>query len=103
MTNEQIDRLVAARNKITDVCLPDGVYVDTSDIDAVLRDVPQGQRPDVDALLGRTYQAERDRIAQQSVTLDTLADDIIAEMERDTAKLIETTRRIWRETEPIEY
>jgi len=54
MTDQQIDRLIAARNSMTDVCLPDGVYADTADIDALLRDVQPGQRNDVDRLLGRT-------------------------------------------------
>jgi hypothetical protein len=98
MTNEQIDRLIAARNRMTDVMVPDNVYIDTSDIDAVLSSVPLGERPDVDALLGRTYAAERarierlrqrnadaprptDRIVSAAVTLEELSDSIIAEME----------------------
>jgi hypothetical protein len=53
MTNEQIDHLIAARNAITDRT---DDYANTkalNHIDAVLRDIPVGQRRDVDALLGR--------------------------------------------------
>jgi hypothetical protein len=53
MNNEQIDHLIAARNAITDRTedYPNMRAVDH--IDAVLSDIPIGQRPDVDALLGR--------------------------------------------------
>ena len=53
MTPTQIDNLVAARAAITTA--PDLTHTPRAvdHIDAVLRDVPQGQRADVDALLGR--------------------------------------------------
>lgn len=53
MNDTQIDHLIGARNCITDRT---DEYIDlraVDHIDAVLRDVPPGQRPDVDALLGR--------------------------------------------------
>ena len=53
MTDEQIDHIIGARNRLTS--RPDGL-IDTravDHLDAVLRDVPAGQRNDVDLLLGR--------------------------------------------------
>lgn len=53
MNDEQINHLIAARNAITDRT---DEYINqraVDHIDAVLRDVPPGQRADVDALLGR--------------------------------------------------
>lgn len=54
LTDEHIDHLIGARNRITDVTAdyPDFRAVDH--IDAVLSVIPIGERPDVDALLGRT-------------------------------------------------
>ena len=51
MTDEQIDHLIGARNRLTGRRFIDSRAVDH--IDAVLRDVPAGQRNDVDLLLGR--------------------------------------------------
>jgi hypothetical protein len=91
MTDTQIALLIQARNKITDQMYPDDVYPDTSAIDALLAAVPLGSNREVDALLGRTYQAERarveaqrernataapvdGRIVAQAVTLEQIAD-----------------------------
>ena len=54
MNDTQINHLIAARNKITDVMIHDAISTDTADIDALLREVPAGQRNDVDLLLGRS-------------------------------------------------
>jgi hypothetical protein len=53
MTDEQIDQLIAVRNYQTNRRdeLTDWAQVDS--IDVLLRDVPPGQRNDVDLLLGR--------------------------------------------------
>lgn len=53
MTNDQIDHLVSARNAITDRTDKYQNMRAVDEIDAILRDVPPGQRADVDALLGR--------------------------------------------------
>lgn len=55
MTDEQIDHLITARNILTDQPIDYALirWSAVDHIDAVLRDVPPGQRADVDALLGR--------------------------------------------------
>jgi hypothetical protein len=66
MTNEQIGHLIAARNAITDRT-EDYINDRAADhIDAVLSDIPIGQRPDVDALLGR----RANYIPKQHMTID---------------------------------
>ena len=85
MTDQQIDRLIAARNNITDRIESDEYYQSTADIDALLRDVPPGTRNDVDRLLGRTC-----AVLPARVDYGLSA----AEVETD----LELTRRIWRET-----
>lgn len=74
LTDEQVDHLIGARNRITDVMSDFPDFAASDHIDFVLRDIPIGQRPDVDALLGRRSETD-----------------------------IELTRRIWRETEATEY
>ena len=54
MTDQQIDRLIAARNNITDRIESDEHDQHTAEIDALLREVAPGTRNDVDRLLGRT-------------------------------------------------
>ena len=80
MTDQQIDRLIAARNNITDRIESDEVDQHTAEIDALLRDVPPGTRNDVDRLLGRTC-AVLPKRADYGLETD-----------------LELTRRIWRET-----
>jgi hypothetical protein len=53
MNDTQIDHLIAARNAVTDRTEDYPNLRAVSYIDAVLSDIPIGQRPDVDALLGR--------------------------------------------------
>lgn len=53
LTNGQIGNLIAARNAITDITTEYPNWKAVDHIDAVLREVPVGQRPEVDKLLGR--------------------------------------------------
>jgi hypothetical protein len=109
MTNEQIDHLIAARNAITDRT---DEFIDmraVDHIDAVLRDIPISQRPDVDALLGR----RANYIAKPHVIIDAarakgeaMADAYHAHqcgVSAETQEMIDMTARIFAETEPIEY
>jgi hypothetical protein len=54
LTDEMIDHLIGARERMTNVTAdyPDRQAI--GHIDAVLRAISVGQRPDVDALLGRS-------------------------------------------------
>ena len=120
MNDTQINHLIAARNKITDVMIHDAISTDTADIDALLREVPAGTRNDVDLLLGRScaklparveydIEANRARIAAQRERLwnaAPVADRFVnpaVTLDEATQKLIETTRRIWNETEAEAY
>lgn len=62
-TTAQIDKLIARRNKLTNRRdgLTDSAVI--ARIDAQLRDVPPGQRNDVDLLLGRSCATLPDRSA----------------------------------------
>ena len=53
ITDKQIDELVYCRNEITSLHSFEGLISALDAIDRVLRDVPIGKRPDVDALLAR--------------------------------------------------
>jgi hypothetical protein len=93
LTDTQIDHLIGARNRITD---RRDELIDTravAHIDAVLQDVPAGQRNDVDLLLGRRCAKLTTwvdyHLAQglsNVMTLDELSDSIIAEMEARCAE-----------------
>jgi hypothetical protein len=99
MTDQQIDRLIAARNSLTDVCLPEGVYADTAAIDALLSEVAPGMRNDVDRLLGRTCATLTPRVDYGLSAAELAVEALYISVD----EMLETTRRIWRETEPIEY
>lgn len=53
LTAEMIDHLIGARNRITERRDEMIDFRAVDHIDAVLSAVPHGERPDVDALLGR--------------------------------------------------
>ena len=53
MTNDQIDLIILAREKITALRDWRGLESAVDALDTLLSDVPPGQRADVDALLGR--------------------------------------------------
>lgn len=71
LTNGQIGNLIAARNAITDITTEYPNWKAVDHIDAVLREVPVGQRPEVDKLLGRRLMS-----AEQLAQLADMADDI---------------------------
>lgn len=102
-TNTQINELIASRNCLTNR-RDELIDLDAVDhIDNILRDVPAGQRNDVDLLLGRSCavlpkrKSEVKRVwsVNPAYTLDNLP--------AETKELIEMTRRIWRDAKPIEY
>jgi hypothetical protein len=92
MNAEQIDALLKVRSQL--LSLRDLEHgVDTSPIDAVLREVPPGENNDVDLALGRTC-----------ATLPARTDYGLGNREIGAVQaLIDTTRLLWREAEPIEY
>lgn len=65
---------------------------DTGPIESVLRDVPPGVDNRIDLALGRTCAVLPPRV-EYNISRE------VSEVDR----LIETTRKIWRETEAIEY
>jgi hypothetical protein len=94
MTNEQITNLIAARNAITDRTEDYQNLRAVSYIDAVLSDIPIGQRPDVDALLGR----RPGYIVNPAVLLWPDEDS-----NPTTQQMLNMTARAFEEQEPIEY
>jgi len=121
MNDTQINHLIAARNKITDVMIHDAISTDTADIDALLREVPAGQRNDVDLLLGRRcaklparveydieanrarIDAQRERLWNAAPKPERFQNPAVTLASEETQQLIETTRRIWEETQAEAY
>lgn len=92
MTPDQITALLNARDAwlcVRDECVN---WEAVAAIESVLRDVPPGTDNRVDLALGRTCAVLPPR-AQYNISRE------VSEVNR----LIETTRQVWRETEPIEY
>jgi hypothetical protein len=96
MTDDQINRMIAARNKLTNVRDERIDWTTVDAIDTMLRDVPAGQRNDVDLLLGRscavlpTREAIRIAADEVSVTAEWLSAAQVAQLEE-----IERGRRDW--------
>jgi len=92
MTHEQITALLEVRSQLLSLRDLDH-SVDTSPIDAVLRQIPPGADNRVDLVLGR-----------QCAVLPARPDYKVGNREIDAVQaLIDTTRHIWFETEAIKY
>jgi len=76
LTNEQIDYLILARQAITDRTEDFPNWRAVQYIDAVLATLPEGQRLDVDSLLGRKVLTPADICDLEALTTETArADD----------------------------
>jgi hypothetical protein len=96
MNDTQIDHLIAARNRITDRV---DEFIDSravDHIDAVLSDIPEGQRNDVDGLLGRACYVLPERADYALTTAAQLAQ--AADEVGVTAEWLTPRQVAWLET-----
>ena len=103
MTDNQIDTIIEARNLLTnrsgDVDFSAEAIIDR--IDAVLRDVPPGQRNDVDLLLGRPCAVLPKRVVM--VQHIDGSREIASDLEVTPAQMRDIAAKAMQEQEPIEY
>lgn len=102
MTDETINALVATRNRLTNRRDEQVDWGAVDLIDAILRDVPPGQRNDVDLLLGRPTAVLPPRAALQAACEENGVTEY-RWLRADTVSMIEMTRIIFEAAEPIEY
>lgn len=101
LTAEMIDHLIGARNRITERRDEMIDFRAVDHIDAVLSAVPHGERPDVDAMLGRKriVMVQHADLCTERTALAELTDDEIALMEArcsETASEAPTHDGMWK-------
>jgi NADH:ubiquinone oxidoreductase subunit F (NADH-binding) len=100
MTPEEITQLIAIRNRLTNRRDEMIDFAAVDEIDAVLSTVQPGTRNDIDLLLGRPC------AVLPSAALAAAAAEVGVEyrwMHADTIAMLEMTRIIFEQAEPIPY